>query len=109
MLTDPWIAALLALFLWWFSTGVILMVVKYADRRGLRFGQVLTWLALPIFFVDRQAAAKAHAVECIGALNKVCHLVVCAGRKHQASQKKGKAAHGVTPLPWRQGARIFAP
>jgi putative photosynthetic complex assembly protein 2 len=51
VLTDPWIAALLALFLWWFSTGVILMVVKYADRRGLRFGQVLTWLALPIFFV----------------------------------------------------------
>ena len=51
MLNDPWIAALVALFLWWFSTGVILMVVKYADRRGLRFGQVLTVLAVPLFFL----------------------------------------------------------
>ena len=51
MLSDPWIAALVALFIWWFSTGVILMVVKHADRRGLRFGQGLTWLALPIFFL----------------------------------------------------------
>lgn len=51
MLNDPWIAALVALFLWWFSTGAILMVVKYADRHGPRFGQVLTWVALPVFFL----------------------------------------------------------
>ena len=51
MLSDPWIAALVALFLWWFSTGVILMVVKYADRRGLRFGQVLTIAAFPVFLL----------------------------------------------------------
>ncbi|WP_299786587.1 putative photosynthetic complex assembly protein PuhE [uncultured Marivita sp.] len=51
MLNDPWIAALVALFLWWFSTGAILMVVKYADRHGPRFGQVLTWAALPVFFL----------------------------------------------------------
>lgn len=30
----PWIAALIALFVWWFSTGAILMAVKYADQRG---------------------------------------------------------------------------
>ena len=49
MLNDPWIAALVALFLWWFSTGVILMVVKYADRRGPRFGQILSIAAFPVF------------------------------------------------------------
>lgn len=51
MLNDPWIAALVALFLWWFSTGVILMVVKYADRRGPRFGQILCIAAFPIFLL----------------------------------------------------------
>ena len=35
----PWIAALIALFVWWFATGVILMVVKHADRHGLRARQ----------------------------------------------------------------------
>lgn len=51
MLSDPWIAALAALFLWWFSTGVILMAVKYADRRGPRYGQILTVLAVPVFLL----------------------------------------------------------
>ena len=31
-MASPWIAAIGALFLWWFSTGAILMVVKRADR-----------------------------------------------------------------------------
>lgn len=48
MLTDPWIAALVSLFVWWFATGVILMAVKFADRRGPRTGQVLTVLTLPL-------------------------------------------------------------
>ncbi|MFQ6546630.1 putative photosynthetic complex assembly protein PuhE [Aestuariibius sp. 2305UL40-4] len=30
----PWIAALSALFLWWFSTGIILLIVRRADRLG---------------------------------------------------------------------------
>ncbi|NSX53451.1 putative photosynthetic complex assembly protein PuhE [Parasulfitobacter algicola] len=34
MFTSPWIAALSALFLWWFSTGAILLVVRYADGRS---------------------------------------------------------------------------
>ncbi len=34
MLASPWIAALLALFLWWFSTGAILMTVRRADKEG---------------------------------------------------------------------------
>ncbi|MEM8577000.1 MAG: putative photosynthetic complex assembly protein PuhE [Pseudomonadota bacterium] len=31
---SPWIAAIIALFVWWFSTGAILMAVKYADQAG---------------------------------------------------------------------------
>ncbi|TDL78235.1 DUF3623 domain-containing protein [Palleronia sediminis] len=34
MLDNPWIAVATALFLWWFSTGVILWAVKRADGRG---------------------------------------------------------------------------
>ena len=33
-LHSPWIAALAALFLWWFSTGAILLVVRLMERRG---------------------------------------------------------------------------
>lgn len=33
-MTAPWIAALFALFVWWFSTGVILLAVRRADRAG---------------------------------------------------------------------------
>ena len=43
-----WAPALLALFVWWFSTGAILMVVKHADRRG---GPAYLWsviAALPM-------------------------------------------------------------
>jgi len=31
---QPWIAALIALFIWWFSTGVIMLAVRWADRQG---------------------------------------------------------------------------
>lgn len=34
MLHSPWIAALTALFLWWFSTGAILLAVRRADQGG---------------------------------------------------------------------------
>jgi putative photosynthetic complex assembly protein 2 len=33
-MNNPWIAAVSALFLWWFSTGVILWRVKRADHEG---------------------------------------------------------------------------
>ncbi|MFZ5963555.1 putative photosynthetic complex assembly protein PuhE [Thalassococcus sp. BH17M4-6] len=48
MLTDPWIAALVALFVWWFSTGAILCVVKYADRHGPKVARLVTFLGLPL-------------------------------------------------------------
>lgn len=48
MLSDPWIAALAALFLWWFSTGAILVIVRLADRRGGRAGLLATLAGLPV-------------------------------------------------------------
>ncbi|MGK7755815.1 MULTISPECIES: putative photosynthetic complex assembly protein PuhE [unclassified Roseovarius] len=48
MLTSPWIAALAALFLWWFSTGAILMVVRHADRAGGRARMFCLLSSLPI-------------------------------------------------------------
>ncbi|WP_420863985.1 putative photosynthetic complex assembly protein PuhE [Algirhabdus cladophorae] len=42
-MTSPWIALLLACFIWWFSTGAILMVVKRADRAG---GDAHLWSVL---------------------------------------------------------------
>lgn len=33
-MTNPWIAALSAIFLWWFSTGIILWRVRRADNAG---------------------------------------------------------------------------
>jgi putative photosynthetic complex assembly protein 2 len=39
-MASAWIAALLACFIWWFSTGAILMVVKRADHTG---GNAHSW------------------------------------------------------------------
>jgi putative photosynthetic complex assembly protein 2 len=49
MLDNPWIAGLVALFIWWFSTGVILLLVRYADKHGARACNVATAIALPVF------------------------------------------------------------
>jgi len=48
-LASPWIAAVVALFVWWFSTGVILMAVRWVDRRGALARIALTVGTLPIF------------------------------------------------------------
>ncbi len=47
-LAMPGIAALAALFLWWFSTGSILLAVRLADRGGRPWPAVLTAAALPV-------------------------------------------------------------
>ncbi len=46
MSASPWIAALFALFVWWFSTGAILFVVRRAENTGRRADVVI--LALPV-------------------------------------------------------------
>lgn len=47
----PWIAALIALFVWWFSTGAILMAVKHADQRGEAARRRALGLATPLLLV----------------------------------------------------------
>lgn len=48
MMGSPWIAALVALFVWWFSTGAILVAVRHADRIGGRARLACTLLAFPL-------------------------------------------------------------
>ncbi|MFK7743716.1 MAG: putative photosynthetic complex assembly protein PuhE [Roseobacter sp.] len=43
-----WTASLLALFVWWFSTGAILWVVKTADRKGAEASKRATLWGLPM-------------------------------------------------------------
>lgn len=46
MFASPWIAALVALFAWWFSTGAILVIVRRADRVDAHLWAVLGMLPL---------------------------------------------------------------
>ena len=48
MLSSPWIAAVSAVFLWWFSTGAILWVVKRADEDGSHGHVWASLLSLPV-------------------------------------------------------------
>lgn len=50
-MSSAWVAALVALFVWWFSTGAILMVVRHADRAGRRARRMVTGAALPLLAV----------------------------------------------------------
>ncbi len=50
MLENPWIAALAALFLWWFSTGAILFVVRRADGDGPDGHVWASLLSMPVLF-----------------------------------------------------------
>jgi len=47
-MTNSWIAALMALFLWWFSTGAILWRVRHADRAGGQAHQMSVVWGLPL-------------------------------------------------------------
>jgi len=45
---QPWIAALIALFIWWFSTGIIMLAVRRADRRGGAAHGMLVLAGVPL-------------------------------------------------------------
>ncbi|MEM1429313.1 MAG: putative photosynthetic complex assembly protein PuhE [Pseudomonadota bacterium] len=63
-----WIAALTAVFAWWFATGAILAVVKRADAGGRRSHVWAVLLALPVLvlgvglFADTLARGEVGAV-----------------------------------------------
>jgi len=48
MFVAPWIATVLALFSWWFFTGIILLVVRRADRSGGRTHGASVVLTVPL-------------------------------------------------------------
>ena len=51
MASNPWIVALCAMFVWWFATGAILMIVKNSDRRGPGAHLRSVILTAPLFFL----------------------------------------------------------
>ncbi len=64
-MTSPWIAALFALFVWWFATGAILLAVRFADRRGGVAHGWLVALALPLLALGVAAVAASLAAPTI--------------------------------------------
>ncbi len=66
MLASPVIAALFALFTWWFFTGIILMVVRKADGAATGTHRLLVVLTIPVF-----AAGVAGLVVSAAALTVV--------------------------------------
>ncbi|MEQ5871674.1 DUF3623 domain-containing protein [Sagittula sp. NFXS13] len=65
-MTSPWIAALAALFLWWFSTGAILIVVRRTEGAHFRARLGATLAGLPclvlgIWTFEHTLSATTHA------------------------------------------------
>jgi putative photosynthetic complex assembly protein 2 len=58
-----WTAALLALFVWWFATGVILLAVRLADRRGPSAHRALALGTLPLFVLGLWGFAATLTME----------------------------------------------
>ena len=50
-MTHPALAMIGAVFLWWFSTGIIMLAVRRADHGGHRARRALVWGTLPILLV----------------------------------------------------------
>ncbi|MEM8537879.1 MAG: putative photosynthetic complex assembly protein PuhE [Pseudomonadota bacterium] len=65
-MSSPWIASLLAIFAWWFSTGAILVAVRRADRLGTH--GMTVFAGLPMLAIGVWAvAASLHDVSVTGA------------------------------------------
>ena len=62
MTDNPWVAALITLFLWWFSTGIILWRVRVADNGTARDHQTSVILGLPLLAIGF-AAAQASLMD----------------------------------------------
>ncbi|MCX7889979.1 MAG: putative photosynthetic complex assembly protein PuhE [Rhodobacteraceae bacterium] len=58
-MTSPWLAALVALFVWWSSTGAILVCVRRADNAGGGRHLATALVALPILGLGLAGAAAS--------------------------------------------------
>ncbi|MFU8822994.1 putative photosynthetic complex assembly protein PuhE [Yoonia sp.] len=63
-MTGALIAAVAAIFLWWFSTGVILLAVRRADRSGRHLATVV--LGLPLLLGGGWAVLVSLQMETLG-------------------------------------------
>jgi putative photosynthetic complex assembly protein 2 len=54
---EPWTATLIAIFIWWFSTGGILFAVRAADRIGGDAHWMATVLGIPLLALGAAAVA----------------------------------------------------
>ena len=63
-MTSPWAVSLFAIFVWWFSTGAILVAGRRADRSGDHYKVVLK--GLPILFLGMGAAYASLADVSVG-------------------------------------------
>ncbi|WP_371156116.1 putative photosynthetic complex assembly protein PuhE [Jannaschia sp. 2305UL9-9] len=61
MFASPWIAGLVALFAWWFSTGAILVIVRRADRAGAHVWAVVAMMPMMAFGVIAAWVSMADA------------------------------------------------
>ena len=59
MFTNPWIAVLIALFTWWFSTGAILWLVRQAEHRGVWGPQRAALWTLPLLGLGFHAISRS--------------------------------------------------
>lgn len=50
MFTSPWVIALSAIFIWWFSTGILLWRVRHADNHGPEAHLISVVAGLPLLF-----------------------------------------------------------
>ena len=67
-MASPWVAILVALFVWWFATGAILMVVKRSDAGGRPSLQWSVILSLPILFLGSAVFLDTLGRESVGAV-----------------------------------------
>lgn len=68
MSDSPWLAALTTLFLWWFSTGIILWRVRVADNGTARDHLNSVILGLPLLVVGVMAAQASLADLSVGGI-----------------------------------------
>jgi len=67
LIASAWFAALAALFIWWFSTGAILIVVRHAEHRGRLAHLRATLMALPLLGGGVWLFEITRHVESVGA------------------------------------------
>ncbi|MDG1280789.1 MAG: putative photosynthetic complex assembly protein PuhE [Pseudorhodobacter sp.] len=59
-MSNPWVAALIALFAWWFSTGAILWRIRSADNGGAGLHLWSVLLSLPLLFFGVMGALDSR-------------------------------------------------